>query len=100
MALTGKQRSYLRGLGPKLPAAVRIGKEGLSPGLIETVRRRLERCELIQVRLGEAQGAQRQAQAAELAAAAGAELAGVVGRTALLYRPNERLDEAERIRVP
>jgi len=95
MTLTGKQRSFLRGLGQKLPVAVRIGKEGLSPGAVETIRRRFERCELIKVRLGEAQGAQRKAQAAELAEAVGAHLAGVVGKTALLYRPSERLDDAE-----
>ena len=83
-----------------MPVAVRVGREGLSPGVIETIRRRLSRCELIKVRLGEVQGGQRKAQAAQIAEALGAHLAGVVGRTALLYRPNERLDDAERIRLP
>jgi RNA-binding protein len=84
--LTGKQRRYLRSLGHHLDPVVQVGKDGITPGLVGALDAALATHELIKVRLGEHAGDDRHALAAEVAAAAGAELAGVTGRTLLLYR--------------
>src|SRR5262252_2242544 len=92
--LTGKQRRYLRGLGHHLDPVVHVGKEGISEGLVRAVDEALATHELIKIKLGESAGPTgrgRQDVAAALAEAAGAELAGVLGRPLLLYR--RRRDE-------
>lgn len=85
-APTGPERRKLRSRGQTLPALAAVGKAGLTDAFVERVGRLLAETDLLKVRLGELHGAERKAQAAELAERAGAELVGVVGRTALLYR--------------
>lgn len=91
--LTGKQRHFLRGLGHHLDPTVQVGKEGISSGLVGALDVALEQHELIKVRLGDSVGAARREIAAAIAEAAGAELAGVVGRTLLLYRARKEEPE-------
>lgn len=94
--LTGKQRRYLRSLGHHLDPVIHVGKEGVSEGLIGAADVALEQHELIKIKLGESAG-DRHEMAAALAEACSAELAGVLGRTALLYR---RRKEEPAIRLP
>lgn len=86
---TGKQRRYLRSLGHHLEPVVRIGKDGVSPGLLKATGEALEQHELIKVKVLEGAG-DRHALAEELAEKAKADLAGVTGRTALLYRRRKK----------
>ena len=95
--LTGKQRRYLRGLGHHLDPVVHVGKEGVSESLVGALDAALETHELIKVKLGESAGVDRHAIAGALAEAANAELAGVLGRTLLLYR---RRKERPAIQLP
>src|SRR5579885_2675156 len=85
-ALSGKQRRHLRGLGHHLNPIVQIGKEGLSEGLRAATGAALLDHELIKVRLLENAEGDRHDLATALAAACGAVLVQVIGRTALLYR--------------
>lgn len=97
-ALTGKQNRYLRSLGQRLPAATTIGKAGLSEAVVAHLRRLLTERELIKVRLSEEHiGAERKEAAAELEKATGSACAGIVGRTVLLYFPNEDRPADKRI---
>jgi RNA-binding protein len=96
--LTGKQRRFLRSMGQKLSPTAAVGKAGLTDAAVANVSAMLDRCELIKVRLPA--GPQRKDAAAALAEATGALCAGVVGRTALLYRPNEQTPLDRRIRLP
>jgi len=91
MELTGKQTRHLRSLGQRLSASVIIGREGLTDEVCRQISAELDRRELVKVRLPA--GADRRALAAEAAAALGAALAGVVGRTALLYRPSAHTED-------
>ena len=93
--LTGRQRRLLRSLGQRLSPAAVVGKGGLTDEAIGNVARLLAEHELIKVKLPE--GPVRKEVAAELAAAVDAACVGVVGRTALLYRPNERLSPEGRV---
>ena len=97
MALTGFQKRHLRSLGHRLDVAMTVGKGGLSEGVAGRLRDLFTRAELLKVRLPALPPQDRQALAGELADAAGASLAGSVGRTVLLYRPNETLPPEKRI---
>jgi RNA-binding protein len=95
MALTGKQRQFLRGLAHALEPVVRIGRAGASPAVIEETRRSLNAHELIKVRIDHDDSSQRKALAEELAKACDADVAGTIGKLAILYRPREEDPEIE-----
>lgn len=88
--LNGKQRRHLRSLGHHLKPVVLVGKEGISESLVASTDEALEQHELIKVRFGEHAGEDRHALAAALTGGCKAELAGVIGRTALLYRRRKK----------
>ncbi|MBM4443304.1 MAG: YhbY family RNA-binding protein [Candidatus Rokubacteria bacterium] len=89
-ALTGKQRRYLRALGQTLAATLHVGHDGVSDAVVRQADAQLAVHELVKVRIGDAPQ-DRHDVARALAARTGAELAQVLGRTALLYRA--RADE-------
>ncbi len=85
MELTSKQRRWLRGQAHGLDALVQVGKGGLSEGVIKQTHEVLARHELVKVRFL-ADRDDRREQTAALAAASGAEVAGAIGRVAILFR--------------
>ena len=95
--LTAKQRQFLRGLAHPLEPVVRIGKAGLKPAVVEETRKSLESHELIKVRIEVEDGGDRRELAEELARQVAAEVAGTIGKLAILYR--ER-DEKPAIKLP
>ena len=86
MALSGKDRRFLRGLGQHLDPVLQVGKEGLSEAFLVAVEQALSDHELIKIRVGESAPMDRREAADALAEATRAELAQVLGRTFLLYR--------------
>jgi RNA-binding protein len=50
LALTGAQRSHLRGLGQSLPDHVRVGKAGVTPAFLQELQRLLRANELVKLR--------------------------------------------------
>lgn len=86
MALTGKQKRYLRGLGHHLKAVIMIGKEEVSPQVIAATDEALEQHELIKVKLQEGCLSDRREVAAELARQTSSAIAQIMGHTILLYR--------------
>ena len=97
MSLTGKQRKYLRGLGHSLKPVVQLGKGGLSEGVVNQADVALEDHELIKLRFAGGFDDDRDDALQTLAERLGAELAGTIGHTALLYRAR---DEDPEIRLP
>lgn len=97
MALTPKQRQYLRGLAHPLEPVVRIGQKGMSEAVANEARLSLEAHELIKVRIDADGAAPRRELAEELASATEAEIAGIIGKTAILYR---RREEKPKIKLP
>jgi RNA-binding protein len=93
MALTSKQRQYLKGLAHSLPPIVRIGRGGASPAVVEETKRSLTAHELIKVRIDSEDSAQRRTLAEELARKCDAELAGTIGKLAILYRARDEKPE-------
>ena len=85
--LTGKQKRHLRALGHKLKAVIQIGKKEIEEALINETNAALDHHELIKVKLLESCALDRNEASARLACACGAEIAQILGRTFLLYRP-------------
>jgi len=97
MALTAKQRQFLKGLAHGLAPIVRIGKGGVSDSVVNETKKSLAAHELIKVRIEVDDGDERRALADKLAAATDAHLAGSVGKIAILYRAR---DEKPAIKLP
>jgi RNA-binding protein len=90
MALSGKQRRHLRGLGHHLEPVVHIGKGGIDEGLIAAVDAALATHELIKLKVGDAAPEGRHEVADALARATRSEIAQVLGYSILLYRAREK----------
>jgi RNA-binding protein len=89
--LSGRQRRHLRALGQRLTPTLHVGHEGVTDAVVRQAEGLLELHELIKVRVGDNAPEDRHATAEGLAARTRAQLAQVLGRTALLYR--RRRDE-------
>ncbi|MEB3861708.1 MAG: YhbY family RNA-binding protein [Desulfurococcales archaeon] len=72
-----------------------IGKNGLTPGVIEEIKRRLDKEEIVKVKMLrtslEAEDMDRRRMAETIARATGARLMGVRGRTLILYKEKPRI---------
>jgi RNA-binding protein len=95
--LTPKQRQFLKGLAHPLSPVVRVGKGGVTESVVTETKKSLQAHELIKVRLDTDDSAARHELAETLAAAAEADIAGRVGKIAILYRPRE---EKPKIKLP
>jgi RNA-binding protein len=95
--LTPKQRQFLKGLAHPLSPVVRVGRGGLTPAVVEETKKSIQAHELIKVRIDVDDGDSRREIAEELARAVDAELAGTIGKLAILYR---RRDENPKIKLP
>jgi RNA-binding protein len=89
MALTSKQRKFLKGLAHPLEPIVRVGQRGVTPAVIEETKRALLAHELIKVRIDTDDSATRRALGETLATAAEAAIAGTIGKLAILYKARE-----------
>jgi RNA-binding protein len=85
VSLTGKQRRALRALGHHLQAVIIVGQEGVTEGVVSATEDALKTHELIKVKIHEGP-ADRHEAAKALAEATGAQLAQLLGRTALLFK--------------
>ena len=95
--LTGKQRRHLRALGHHLTPVLQIGHDGLTGAVVAQANAQLETHELIKVKVSESSPLPRHQAAEQLASATRSELAQVLGRTFLLYKPR---DERPAILLP
>jgi RNA-binding protein len=97
MALTGKQRRHLRALGHALAPVTMVGKSGLTEAVIAAVDHALADHELVKIKLLESLELDREQAAAQLAEGTKSQIAQVLGRTILLYRPDP---DEPRIKLP
>ena len=85
MELTGKQKKALRAAGQRLDVDVKLGRQGITAGVLAAIKRRFEDAELIKVKIIEIGSARKQT-ASELENRANAICVGMTGRSVLLYR--------------
>ena len=83
--LTGKQRKQLRGLAHALEPVIHVGHAGVTYAVTRAIDAALQTHELIKVRLHEPED--KKGASTALAQQTGAALCGLVGHTAILYRP-------------
>lgn len=86
--LTGAQKSFLRGQGQKLDAALKIGKGGLAPTFFAELNKLLRAHELVKLRFLGAERDEREVLCAQIADEGRCVCVGSVGHTALFYRQN------------
>lgn len=84
--LTGKQRSYLKGLAHELDAVVYIGKEDLSDNVVKEIDRYLAVHELVKVKIQESSELDPKETANKVAEMLKAEFVQAIGRKFVLYR--------------
>lgn len=94
MALTPKQRAYLKSQAHHLKPVVYVGKEGVGDATLRSVEEALNTRELIKVRVQEAAPLDVREAGAELEARVeNARLVQTIGRVAVLYRPHPEKPE-------
>ncbi|MGW8193399.1 MAG: ribosome assembly RNA-binding protein YhbY [Desulforhopalus sp.] len=98
--LTARQKQYLKGLAHPMNVLVQIGKEGLSPRIIETVNNELMHHELIKVKIGNNSGLEKHGTAETLASDSHSVLVQLIGKVVVLYRPNPERPREKRIVLP
>jgi RNA-binding protein len=87
--LTGKQRSYLRGLANQIDAIFQIGKSGINDNLVKQVDEALEARELIKIHVLESAEGDVRKLCEALCERTGADPVQVIGRRFSIYRPAE-----------
>lgn len=98
MPLTTRDKRHLRSLAHHFEPAVRVGGAGLTPGVLAQVDEALAARELIKIRIDGDRDVVHEASEA-VAAATRAEVAQVIGKVVLLYRP-ARDREKRKISLP
>jgi RNA-binding protein len=93
--LTAKQKQFLRGLAHPLSPVVRVGRGRVSDAVIEETKKSLQSHELIKVRIDADDSATRKQLAENLAAATDSQIAGMIGKTLILYRERDEDPEIE-----
>lgn len=88
--LTGKQKRYLRSLGNELEPILTIGKGGISENVVTQADQALEARELFKGRVLPNCLEEPENIAKELAMEVSADVAQVIGRNFLLYRPSRK----------
>ena len=87
-SLTGKQKSFLRGLGQKLEPVVMVGKEGVTPTVVQSAREAIKKRELIKVRVLQNCMEEPEDAITVLAERTDVNVVQVIGRNGLLYKRN------------
>lgn len=100
LALTSKQKKFLKGLAHPLVPVVQIGKEGINQGVIEATDKELLHRELIKVKIGKNANLEKTAAGEKLSTATESNLVQIIGKTLVLYRENPERKKEERIRLP
>lgn len=94
MAITPKQRAYLKSLAHHLKPVAYVGKEGVSPSTVRSVEEALNTRELIKIKVQEAAPLDVREAGAEIETRiTGSELVQTIGRVAVLYRPHPEKPE-------
>ena len=90
MSLTPSQKRYLRGLAHALNPVIMTGNKGVTDAVTREFALALNHHELVKVKLGSDDRADRIAQIGVLTAATDAELVQSIGRVACFYRRNAK----------
>lgn len=89
MELTSKRRAYLRKKAHDLDALVRIGKEGVTDNLIQSILDAIESRELMKVKILQNCEEEKMEIMEQLSQCKEFEVVGIIGRTIILFKENK-----------
>lgn len=89
MELISKRRAYLRKKAHDLDALVRIGKEGVTDNLIQSILDAIESRELIKVKILQNCEEEKMEIMEQLSQCKEFEVVGIIGRTIILFKENK-----------
>jgi RNA-binding protein len=92
MPLSSKERAALRGEAHHLTAMVHVGQHGVTDAVRRTIDEDLRTHELVKIQFTKNADVGIKEAANQLAAALGADVVQVIGKTATLYRENPELE--------
>ncbi len=95
--LTGKQRSYLKGLANNIDPTFQVGKNGLSDNFIKQIEEAIESRELIKIKILQNSMLDPTEVANEIADKIDAEFVQSIGSRFVLYKESE---ENKKIQLP
>ncbi len=98
--LTTRQKQYLKGLAHHQKPMVQIGKEAVTPRILETVTAELLNHELIKVKIGNNSGLEKHETSRQVAEQTGSFLIQLIGKIFVLYKPNPDKPKDKRITLP
>jgi len=93
--MTGKERAALRAEAHHLDVKVHIGHAGITPTILTSLDDVLRTHELVKLQVAKAGELSAKEAAHDVAAAMGAEVVQVIGRTFTVYRENSDLKRGE-----
>ncbi len=99
MALTSKQRAYLRGLASFMDPIFQIGKSSVTPEIVMAIDEALEARELIKINVLKNCMEDERMVADMLAGRTRSEVVQIIGRKIVLYRPCRHV-EKRKIELP
>lgn len=88
--LTGKQRSYLKGIANRLEPIFQVGKNGITENFIKQVDDALEKREIIKIKVLNNSLLDAKGVASEVAKKTNAEFVQSIGNKFVLYRESKR----------
>lgn len=98
--LTTRQKQYLKGMAHPLNPLVQVGKEGLSVGIIEQIKKELLLHELIKVRIGNNSGLEKKSGSIDIAEQSESIMVQLIGKTVVLFKSNPKRPKDKRIKLP
>ena len=88
--LTGKQKTYLKGLAHTMQPIIQIGKNGINEMLVKTIEDALEARELIKVSVLQNCMEEPKTLAMDIAEVLEAEVVRVIGKTIVFYKQSRK----------
>ncbi len=98
--LSSRQKQFLKALAHPLNPLVQIGKEGLSSGIIDTVKAELLNHELIKVKIGNNSGLEKHTTSQAVAEQTESVLVQLIGKVFVLFKANLEKAKDSRIKLP
>ena len=98
--LTIKQKKFLKGLAHPLSPVVKIGKEGITSGVLESIKNELLYRELIKVKIGNNSDVGKIEAAQLIPEKTASSLVQLIGKTIILYKTNLKKQKDKRIILP
>lgn len=89
MSLTSKQRAFIKKKAHDLEPLVRVGKDGVTENLIQSILEAIDSREMLKVKILQNCEKEKEEVLEELSARTEFEVVGLIGRTIILYKENK-----------